>query len=103
MSSLRFEVSPVSGKRYRAFWRTRDGQEKHTDFGSATSSVFNDYVCEAYGVCNPNAEPDHGNPDKQKNWWARHSAIMVDTPYGVVSAVDRPLSPAWFSSRYLWS
>jgi len=74
--------SPLKSKRFRAYWTTKDGKERHTDFGQRGGFTF----------------IDGADEKTRENYLKRHMA----NPLERAKIVALSPSPALFSRYLLW-
>ncbi len=88
-----FELSPAKNKKYRVYF-TLGSDEYYLDFGQIGYEQYRDATpLRAY------AQDDHRDPRRRANYLARAGGIV--DKHGRKTK-DNPLSPNYWSIRYLW-
>lgn len=88
-----FEKSPRKGKKYRVYF-TLLGEEYYVDFGATAYEQYKDSTpLKLYAHLN------HGDKERRRLYLARATNIV--DKHGEYTA-DDPLSPNYWSIRYLW-
>lgn len=86
INNIKFIVSPNNKKKYRVYF-TLDGKEHKLDFGAKGMAQYRDDALGVYSSVN------HLDQKRRERYFKRHS----DKEFG-----NNPLSPMFWSHRFLW-
>lgn len=97
---IRFEKSPIHGKKYRAFVRDyKTKKERHIDFGASDYQQYKDRVpLKVY------AHKNHGTRKRMRNYFNRHSGTPIRSK---AIEKERKKSRGYYNAKilsheYLW-
>ena len=97
---IRFEKSPIHGKKYRAFVRDyKTKKERHIDFGASDYQQYKDRVpLKLY------AHKNHGTRKRMRNYFNRHSGTPIRSK---AIEKERKKSKGYYNAKilsheYLW-
>ena len=97
---VRFERSPIDGKKYRAFVRDmKTGSERHIDFGASDYQQYKDRT--GLGLY---SHKNHGTRKRMRNYFNRHSGtpIRAKAIEKEKKASSGRYNPKILSHEYLW-